>query len=47
MQLGADNRVTCSANEVLYPVKWDRMLVKGSRVCIILRHERDLFRWIS
>ena len=30
MQLGAANRVTCSANEVLYPVKWDRMLVKGS-----------------
>ena len=29
MQLGAANRVTCSANEELYPVKWDRMLVKG------------------
>ena len=38
MQLGAVNRVTCSANEVLYPVKWDRMLVKGSRVCTIPRH---------
>ena len=47
MQLGAVNRVTCSANEVLYPVKWDRMLVKGSRVCTIPRHERDLFRSIS
>ena len=47
MQLGAANRVTCSANEVLYPVKWDRMLVKGSRVCTIPRHERDLFRSIS
>ena len=29
MQQGAANRVTCSANEVLYPVKWGRMLVKG------------------
>ena len=47
MQLGAANRVTCSANEVLHPVKWDRMLVKGSRVCTIPRHERDLFRSIS
>ena len=47
MQLGAANRVTCSANEELYPVKWDRMLVKGSRVCTISRHERDLFRSIS
>ena len=47
MQLGAANRVTCSANEVLYPVKWDRMLVKGSRLCTIPRHERDLFRSIS
>ena len=49
MQLGAANRVTCSANEVLYPVKckWDHMLVKGARVCIIPRHERDLFRPIS
>ena len=47
MQLGAANRVTCSANEVLYPVKWDRMLVKGSRLCTIPRHERDFFRSIS
>ena len=47
MQLGAVNRVTCSANEVLYSVKWDRMLVKGSRVCTIPRHERDLFQSIS
>ena len=47
MQLGAADRVTCSANEVLYPVKWDRMLVKGSWVCTIPRHERDLFRSIS
>ena len=47
MQLGAANRVTYSANEVLYPVKWDRMLVKGSWVCTIPRHERDLFRSIS
>ena len=23
MELGAANRVTCSANEVLYPVKWE------------------------
>ena len=46
-QVGAANRVTCSANEVLYPVKWDHMLVKGARVCIIPRHERDLFRSIS
>ena len=43
MQLGAANRVTCSANEVLYPVKWDHMLVKGARVCIIARYERDMF----
>ena len=43
MQLGAANRVTCSAYEVLYPVKWDHMLVKGARVCIIPRHERDMF----
>ena len=35
MQLGSTNRVTCSAIEVLYPVKWDRMLVKGSRVCTL------------
>ena len=47
MQLGAANRVTCFANEVLYPVKWDRMLVKGSRVCTIPRHERDSFWSIS
>ena len=47
MQLGAANRVTCSTNEVLYPVKRDHMLVKGARVCIIPRHERDLFRSIS
>ena len=47
MHLGAANRVTCSANEVLYPVKWDRMLVKGSRLCTIPRHERDLFRSVS
>ena len=47
MQLDAANRVICSANEVPYPVKWDRMLVKGSRVCTIPRHERDLFRSIS
>ena len=47
MQLGAVNRVTCSAYLVLQPVKWDRMLVKGSRVCTIPRHERDLFRSIS
>ena len=47
MQLSAVNRVTCFANEVLYPVKWDRMLVKGSRVCTIPCHERDLFRSIS
>ena len=47
MQLGAANRVTCSVNEVIYPVKWDRMLVKRSRVCTIPRHERDLFRPIS
>ena len=47
MQLGAANRVICSANEVPYPVKWDRMLVKRSRVCTIPRHERDLFRSIS
>ena len=47
MQLGAVNRVTCSANEVLYPGKWDRMLVKGSSVCTIPCHERDLFRSIS
>ena len=46
MQLGAAIRVTCSANEVFYPVKWDHMLVKGSRVCTIPRHERDLFRSI-
>ena len=26
MQVGATNRVTCSANEVLYPVKWDTCL---------------------
>ena len=32
MQVGATNRVTCSAYEVLYPVKWDHMLVKGARV---------------
>ena len=43
MQLGAANRVTCSANEVLYPFKWDHMLVKGARVCMIPRHERDMF----
>ena len=47
MQLGAANRVTCSANEVLYPVKWDRMLVKGSMECTIPRHEQDLFWPIS
>ena len=47
MQLGAVNRVTSSANEVLYLVKWDRMLVKGSRACTIPRYERDLFRSIS
>ena len=47
MQLGAANRITCSANEVLHPVQWDRMLVKGSRVCTIPRHERGLFWSIS
>ena len=47
MHLGAANRATCSANEELYPVKWDRMLVKGSWMCTIPRHERDLFRSIS
>ena len=38
MQLGAANRVTCSAIEVLYPVKWDQGCA---------RHERDLFWSIS
>ena len=49
MQVTAANRVTCCANEVLYPVKWVHMLVKGARVCICIipRHERDLFRSIS
>ena len=42
MQLGAANRVTCSANEVLYPVKWDHMLVKGSRVCTIPRQSSHM-----
>ena len=31
MQLGAPNRVTYSAYEVTYPVKWNHMLVKGGR----------------
>ena len=47
---GAANWITCSANEVFYPVKWDHMLVKGGcfcRVCIIPSHERDVFQSIS
>ena len=32
MQLGAANRVTCFANEVLNPFKWDCMHVKGTWV---------------
>ena len=47
MQLGAANRVTYSANKVLHLVKWDLMLVKGSRVCTIPCHERYLFRSIT
>ena len=30
MQLGAANRITCSAYEGLYPVMWDHMLLKGA-----------------
>ena len=47
MQRGAANRVVCSANEVLYPVKWDHMFVEGARVCIIPRQKRDFCRSIS
>ena len=47
MQVGAANRVTCSANEVLCPVKWDHMHVKGALVWAIPRHEQVLFRSIS
>ena len=39
MQQGAANRVINSATEVLkYLVRWDRMLVNGSRVCTVQRH---------
>ena len=47
MQLSAINWVTCFTNDLLYPVKWDGMLVKASRVCTFPGHERDLFRSIS
>ena len=35
MQLGSAYRVTCSAYEVLYPIKWDHMPLKGLWVCTV------------
>ena len=44
---GAANRVVNSANEVSSPIKLDHMLAKEAWVCIIPRHERDVFQAIS